>query len=121
MSTDKKISFQEFKAWLQGVEEMQDEGWTPTGVQWQKIKEKLNQIDFHQPTLVYPPNVRTHQPQNIQVHNPADNFVQDFDPPPMQSRLSGGRPIQETMDHETFVQKAIPRDQNGAPYTSNFR
>lgn len=34
----------EFKAWLTGVEEMQDEGWVPNEQQWQLIRERIDQI-----------------------------------------------------------------------------
>lgn len=41
---NKQITVKEFKMWLQGVEEMQDDDWTPTAVQWKRIREKINQI-----------------------------------------------------------------------------
>lgn len=40
----KKITVQEFKAWLEGVEEMQPEGWHPTKEQWEIIREKIKLI-----------------------------------------------------------------------------
>jgi hypothetical protein len=40
-----KLSVREFMSWLSGVEEMQDEGWTPTGTQWKRIRDKINLID----------------------------------------------------------------------------
>lgn len=43
----KKISFSEFKFWLQGVEEMQDAGWSPSPAQWEKIKEKLALVEMN--------------------------------------------------------------------------
>lgn len=42
--TDTTISVREFRMWLQGVEEMQDAGWTPTTQQWAKIREKIDSI-----------------------------------------------------------------------------
>ena len=36
------ITVKEFKMWLQGVEEMQDEDWSPTYTQWVKIREKID-------------------------------------------------------------------------------
>ncbi len=41
---DKKITFSEFKYWLQGVESMAKEGWRPTAQQWRTIREKINTI-----------------------------------------------------------------------------
>lgn len=40
----KKISLLEFKAWLEGVEEMQGNDWIPDTSQWKKIREKINCI-----------------------------------------------------------------------------
>lgn len=125
--TDKKISFQEFKAWLQGVEEMQDEGWSPTPVQWQKIKEKLGQIDLsaqlvaprpanveYRPTFVPPPESRLEQEVPF---TPPPSVMQ----PPV-SRLSTPTNIPETADHEQFVSRAVPRDsKGGGAYTTPFR
>ena len=42
---NKKLTVKEFTMWLQGVEEMQEEGWTPTGTQWKRIRDKINLID----------------------------------------------------------------------------
>lgn len=38
------ITIKEFKMWLEGVEEMQPEGWTPDERQWKRIREKLETI-----------------------------------------------------------------------------
>jgi hypothetical protein len=41
----KTISIKEFKMWLQGVEEMQAEGWVPDARQWERIRAKIDQIE----------------------------------------------------------------------------
>lgn len=52
MSENKKISINEFKMWLEGVEEMQEEGWVPNPTQWKRIREKLNSvIENEQPSV----------------------------------------------------------------------
>ena len=38
------ITLKEFKMWLMGVEEMQDQAWVPNPAQWQRIREKINTI-----------------------------------------------------------------------------
>lgn len=43
MSTN-TITINEFKMWLQGVEEMQDDNWTPDSKQWARIREKIRAI-----------------------------------------------------------------------------
>lgn len=40
----KNITVKEFKMWLEGVEEMQEAGWTPNNTQWQRIRQKINEI-----------------------------------------------------------------------------
>lgn len=44
-NTEKTISVREFRMWLQGVEEMQDDDWTPSPQQWKRIRDKINNID----------------------------------------------------------------------------
>jgi hypothetical protein len=39
------ISLTEFKAWLQGIEEMQPADWAPNAEQWTKIKQKISSIE----------------------------------------------------------------------------
>lgn len=39
-----KKTYTEFLSWLEGVESMQEEGWTPNEVQWKKIREMLNTV-----------------------------------------------------------------------------
>jgi hypothetical protein len=67
----KKISVREFRMWLQGVEEMQDEGWTPSTQQWTRIREKIDLIDDSTPatpvTLAHP----TYAGPNIRAPGPA--------------------------------------------------
>lgn len=44
MSDAQHITLNEFKFWLEGVEEMQPENWTPDARQWARIREKINTI-----------------------------------------------------------------------------
>jgi len=41
---EKPITLRDFRAWLQGVEDMQEEEWTPTAEQWKRIRHKINLI-----------------------------------------------------------------------------
>lgn len=43
-NTEEAIDIETFKAWLQGVEDMQDAGWVPSAEQWKKIRAKINMI-----------------------------------------------------------------------------
>lgn len=40
----KKQTLKEFKAWLQGVEELQPASWSPNKEQWELIRDKINSI-----------------------------------------------------------------------------
>lgn len=43
-SVTKNITLSEFKAWLQGVEDMQPNDWSPNVEQWTRIREKIDLI-----------------------------------------------------------------------------
>jgi len=67
MSEQKTITFDHFKAWLEGIEELQDEEWTPNASQWRKIREKISSIQI--PSIVtYSPNT------NVQYSPTPQNF-----------------------------------------------
>lgn len=53
-NTEKTISVREFRMWLQGVEEMQDDDWTPSPQQWKRIRDKINNIDGNAATVTKP-------------------------------------------------------------------
>lgn len=40
----KELSMSQFRAWLEGVEEMQDEDWHPSASQWKTIRAKFDLI-----------------------------------------------------------------------------
>lgn len=44
LASKKKLSLNEFRAWLSGVEEMQDENWTPNSGQWRTIRAKIEEV-----------------------------------------------------------------------------
>lgn len=43
-TSKKKLSLNEFRAWLCGVEEMQDDSWTPSSSQWRTIRAKIEEV-----------------------------------------------------------------------------
>lgn len=43
-NNEKPISVREFRMWLQGVEEMQEDSWTPSPSQWKRIRAKIDSI-----------------------------------------------------------------------------
>lgn len=40
----KKVTLNEFRAWLEGVEELQDDSWSPSKDQWTTIRQKIDSI-----------------------------------------------------------------------------
>lgn len=40
-----KISLKEFRAWLDGVEDVQPDDWAPNKEQWTKIRQQIDRID----------------------------------------------------------------------------
>lgn len=45
-----RMTIQEFRYWLEGVEEMQPDDWSPDSRQWARIREKLETISDSLPT-----------------------------------------------------------------------
>ena len=48
----KRITLSEFRAWLQGVEELQPKGWSPNTEQWKLIRDKIDAITESKPQVV---------------------------------------------------------------------
>ena len=66
-----KLTLSEFRAWLQGVEELQSDEWCPNLEQWRLIRDKINGIVTEKVVVETTPVVnRPHyqQPTNV---NPA--------------------------------------------------
>ena len=41
---ERTVSFSEFQAWLEGVEEMQPDDWAPSLEQWRRIRSKIDTV-----------------------------------------------------------------------------
>lgn len=66
----KKITLSEFKAWIQGVEQLQPKDWAPTAEQWKMIREKIELITetktlIEQAPLPPPPQMVRQQPRPL--------------------------------------------------------
>lgn len=44
LKPSKTCSLEQFKAWLSGVEEMQEDGWVPNSTQWRRIRQKIDEV-----------------------------------------------------------------------------
>jgi hypothetical protein len=72
----RKIDVTEFRAWLEGVEEMQGPEWVPNLEQWQRIREKIDSIREDAPV---PKQQRAEQPapqqqRPVQYAQPAPQY-----------------------------------------------
>lgn len=82
-----KISLKEFRAWLDGVEDLQPDDWAPTKDQWAKIRQQIDRVDdkmdIENPEAVpnrnvpVPSIVPPHQqfPSAFTIPHPMDNAV----------------------------------------------
>lgn len=66
-----KQSLKEFKAWLQGVEELQPDGWAPNAEQWKLIRNKIDGIVEEKPAAPQPQRSLTQPTQPMPSHNQA--------------------------------------------------
>jgi hypothetical protein len=90
------ITIKEFRMWLEGVEEMQPENWSPDTNQWKKIREKLNTIEEPIPTIsVQQPAVVYRAPEHqepiyqgpVQMAQPG---LRNISAPPANNALFAG-------------------------------
>ena len=65
------ITIREFRCWLQGVEEMQEEDWVPSKAQWTKIRQKIDTIQDAPSTTTLPAKEGTYPRSGVIV--PVDD------------------------------------------------
>lgn len=112
--SDKKLSLKDFKMWLEGVEEMQSEGWTPTPEQWNKIRSK---IDIIEETVVIPntqqvsPPYKQEMPADFPIYNTAELVTPRVDHSQLHPVFSTGNP--------TSASRLLPGGDD-APYAPPF-
>jgi hypothetical protein len=130
----KLISIKEFKMWLQGVEEMQSDGWAPDARQWTRIREKIDQVDdtsTQQPVYAprnfeaaFPPmntnppvaggGSAVPAPSNLNVATPPAR-------PPRTAMTSSGLPVSLASGNASVPVKTPNIDtSHGKPYDSSF-
>jgi len=86
-----KQTLREFRAWLQGVEELQAENWAPNRDQWKLIRDKIDGITVEERVIEKVVN-NTVQGQNIPqaAPRPVPTTLPFIPPPP-----TGGIPLSE--------------------------
>jgi hypothetical protein len=80
---NKKVTLNEFKAWLEGVEELQPDDWSPSYDQWELIRKKIGLIILNE---TIPKNVplRGHERniENSEMYPPRQDQPTGLIPPP---------------------------------------
>lgn len=113
-----KISLTDFKSWLQGVEDMQENGWVPNAAQWNKIREKIDSIEASttQPTVPGGPVFRAPP-----VPMPAQASVFDGQPYPSPSPSNRMTTFVPPPVPPHFMTPKTPDiDTSGGTYVTNF-
>lgn len=85
----KRVTLNEFRAWLEGVEELQPEGWCPSADQWKLIRAKIDNIKDEAVKVLATPGV----PQQFAIpQQPAVNsgVPPGVPAPPMVGGVPGG-------------------------------
>lgn len=145
----KPITLKEFKMWLQGVEEMQADGWVPDARQWTRIREKIDQIleEETPPAMHYAPGVRRAAPGGEVALPPGSELVfqpMNTSPPPASGAAAAapsalntapaassprsprvtstpsGVPVTLARDSQVPVKTPDIDTSNGKEYNSNF-
>ena len=95
---NKKVTYAEFLAWLEGVESMQEPGWTPNSTQWKTIRAKLNTVKPD----VEVKEVKVESPaQHMAPHQPAfAGHASAFEAPPQQPPVSLTQVPRQPSEHE---------------------
>ena len=80
MARKKKVEPQtlnEFKAWLEGVEELQDANWSPNRSQWLKIRARIDNImDDYPEEEQFQPNVQYTRSAPIEIRSSLGDIPQ---------------------------------------------
>ena len=127
----KQVTLSEFKAWLEGVEELQPDGWAPNAEQWDLIRTKIHNIKQEKPPE---PSQQQQMPSHIQhssVNTPPPGIIHrdDVQVPPSQlpmdaeitpaarAALEGKTPFTPGPDGKI---KTPDIDTSNGPYSTSF-
>lgn len=132
----KKISLTEFRAWLEGVEELQPEEWHPDSDQWKLIRQKIDNIVEEKKTVERvveqhpryspePPRAPTPAPVSLPPSSFGPPDGGQFQPPPVEmteaakAALNGGVPKGMVPDADGKL-KTPNIDTTDGDYNSGF-
>jgi len=86
-----KQTLKEFKAWLQGVEELQADNWSPNREQWQLIRAKIDGIVEEKQIVEKVVQTTQHVQPMVSSNVPVQGVPPMIPPPPP----TGGIPVAE--------------------------
>jgi len=86
----KRITLSEFRAWLQGVEELQSGGWSPNAEQWKLIRDKIDLIVESKTQVVEQQLINPQGGPRPQFQPPRPSGPGFIPPPPP---VPGGIPV----------------------------
>jgi len=104
-----KQTLKEFKAWLQGVEELQPEDWSPNPDQWKLIRDKINGIIEEKRVVEKVVNVANAGGQPHPVYPVYPGQPPMIAPPPP----VGGLPIDADVDISPAAKQLLNPAANG--------
>ncbi len=73
--TNKKITIEEFKMWLEGLETFQPTNWAPNVEQWKLIKNKIFSLSNSEKTVEKTANKNNEKIQTVPVAGSPQQFV----------------------------------------------
>ena len=94
----KRVTLNEFKAWLDGVEELQLDDWTPTPPQWVLIRAKIDNIVEQKGTTTVVNNPVQGVPRPMQPQ------ITGFVPPPDVGGIPAGQVVEMTPEAKALLQ-----------------
>jgi hypothetical protein len=125
----KVISIQEFKAWLEGVEEMQGSTWIPDAKQWKRIRQKINQIhetiDSQQQYSSLPTTNMSGVGENIVIPKIPSSFersrISNLPPTPSSTIIPAHNSLQRNLSPDGSEKVKTPDiDTSKSEYVSSF-
>jgi predicted transcriptional regulator len=104
----KKVTLNEFKAWLEGVEELQPKNWSPSSEQWKLIRTKMDYI-------IIPPEAQQSRVPNPMVPPQLQQIPGMVPAPPV-----GGIPANSIVDMSAEAKKMLGGSSDGKHPTPNI-
>lgn len=109
-SRNKKITLEQFRSWLAGVESMQPDDWTPSLEQWKKIREQISSIkEAEIPKSVVPQASVVHNQTNSS--SPSTLIAGDVGLPP--PAILGSQRLEPPVNVTSQVQPTAPFAEEG--------